>query len=589
MSGADEALEDARDADLPILQDAGVRAFEGLCTREQTRDAARRAFRDVEAASALVPLPPEDARGLWTAPTATPYLSELRSRLEQGLVAAASGYSAYRWLWYLRRLPDEVFKGTLPTTEAYDLALACSVAATGAAREEQVSSSSSPSPSTGPSAITYPVNHPVNQPVAARVLRFAIGCCLLSDVHATLRRVGKGQAMRIEAGRPLPIALRDPRVDAAIDLYDQRVARAGRFLGRSGTVLDASQLTGAADNPFVAVHLTKSYLVPMPTRRDVPRGRLPARFVPTRLGFAELRELNAHPALAGYQWWGSGTVLLLMLMRLAPSYLQQVDHAVQTLLQFGYFVVDRRLFDEVAAAHWQDAASDVAAILPVVDPAMCAPHEFCPALAALRPVLYPVRNGPPIIVQGEAVIVDLWAATAQLQSQLSFPDDQGPVANARGTHFEDAVQRVLDDSPWAPTDLTRKARRVHLRIGGTKVGEIDAVGERDGRVLLLSCKSRVCGDRYDVGEFRDVRNAASLVEGAVRDWATLLDLLRGTPKGDNYDLRHATHLIGAVITPTPIFVSLGPSSEFTVPGLRVASSVEELRQWLQQQGDASRI
>jgi hypothetical protein len=44
------------------------------------------------------------------------------------------------------------------------------------------------------------------------------------------------------------------------------------------------------------------------------------------------------------------------------------------------------------------------------------------------------------------------------------------------------------------------------------------VGSRDGVALLVSCKSRVCGDNYDAGDYREGRNAATTVMDAVEKY-----------------------------------------------------------------------
>jgi hypothetical protein len=52
------------------------------------------------------------------------YLRPVLQHIEAAVSGLASGYSATRWLWYLRRLPVFIFSGSLLTTYVYDCALA---------------------------------------------------------------------------------------------------------------------------------------------------------------------------------------------------------------------------------------------------------------------------------------------------------------------------------------------------------------------------------------------------------------------------------------------------------------------------------
>jgi hypothetical protein len=136
-------------------------------------------------------------------------------------------------------------------------------------------------------------------------------------------------------------------------------------------------------------------------------------------------------------------------LKLANSFVFEQPQALQNVVRFGYFVLEDSLF-EVTAALWSRIIPEVAAVTSDPDLSTLKPEQLRPQLAALEPFVYPLRPGPPVIVEGSAVVVDLWAATTQLRSLLQFPAVQGVEANARARHFEDAVQELLDSSPWRP-------------------------------------------------------------------------------------------------------------------------------------------
>ena len=56
--------------------------------------------------------------------------------------------------------------------------------------------------------------------------------------------------------------------------------------------------------------------------------------------------------------------------------------------------------------------------------------------------------------------------------------------------------------------------------------------------------------------------------------------LAAHPRGDNYDFTGTSRFLGVVCTPNVVWVPLGPATAAAAPGLRAASSLEELKRWL---------
>lgn len=73
---------------------------------------------------------------------------------------------------------------------------------------------------------------------------------------------------------------------------------------------------------------------------------------------------------------------------------------------------------------------------------------------------------------------------------------------------------------------------------------------------LNSCKSLIYGPEYEMGQYKAVRNLATMVRDAQTYWDGMLSKLRANPCGDNYDLS-GWELAGVVCTSSVIWVELG--------------------------------
>ena len=101
----------------------------------------------------------------------------------------------------------------------------------------------------------------------------------------------------------------------------------------------------------------------------------------------------------------------------------------------------------------------------------------------------------------------------------------------------------------------------------------------DGALLIVSCKSIVYSERYDIGDYSTIRNAASTGKHAVDHWSKILDELRTNPSGDNYDFRDVTSIIGVVCTPQTVFVERGVLECKAAHELPMLVSFDELGKW----------
>src|SRR5262249_21008199 len=152
----------------------------------------------------------------------------------------------------------------------------------------------------------------------------------------------------------------------------------------------------------------------------------------------------------------------------------------------------------------------------------------------LKGSAWPLVAPSPLRGTNQLMAVDLWSATARLATALEFPATTGEIANRRAAHFEVEIQHVIDRSAWKPPDAIRQMRGRTLRLAGKDITDIDAIGEQNTTVLLVSAKSKVYGALYDTGDYAQIRNAATAIDEAVSYWREILSVLSAHPKGDNY-------------------------------------------------------
>jgi hypothetical protein len=508
--------------------------------------------------------------------TVTPYLNSCRELVEQELIKSASGYNRLRWLWYLRRLPRHIFEGTLPTTFSYDSSLAEVLSEYG---NTNTTAKSSPG-----SAVSYKID----DPVVRRVVKFCGGVILLSQIHVLLRLAGKGSFFSFETSQisALPGARPSIEISQAIRLYDKRVAAGSHFLNRTGTIITSDQQLDKEDISSIFL-ITRAE---QPLWRRAASGRLARKhaelevfhnFIPSIISVEQLRVLNSDPRLLGFDWIQPDVGALFILLIVSIAFYLYFDNAPVTLGQYGYCLMDLEMFKITVDERITEARSIVQQLtsssnLPTTSADLLDTLENCSGS------IWPLQLGSPIRRDGELICVDLYAATARLNSLLEFPNVQGTVANARAAHFELAAQAAIDDSPWSPGKDLKKLRGRKLRYDHQDVTDIDAIGEYNGTLLMVSCKSMIYSSAYEAGEYAAVKNKSDVIEEAVKHWMEKKIFLQNHKLGLNYDFTRYERFLAIVCTPWPVYVSIGPATRELAPQLLAATSVSEFGEWLRQ-------
>ena len=514
--------------------------------------------------------PELDALGFCSSQAALPYLTCMRQTIERMLAEDASRFSKARWLWMLRRVPDPVFEGRVSTTRPYQMALAEAVSGTFGSDHPELPFEDSEG------SIRFRLDGSALQ----RLLRFVELVTWLNQSHVLWRYSGKGVGFRFERGSALPAPAPTKDQEGSIRLYDERFAESASLFGPAGTAV-SSEAEMSADGFLVAYFSNAEWVqVPAHVQGNDVEIKVLKRFLPEMISLDGLAKLNDDARLDGLTWWKPSAAMVLAISRGIFGILATSANGFVSLLRYGYLFIDEERFLEVFRNDWNVICSDVRRVIPgaaIPD----SPETLFDSLTALRPTLWPLSPGPVVRRAGTAVWIDVIACTAVLERSLEFPVVDGDVGNARADHFEGTTQLTINSTPWAPSgEIASVIAREIKKADGTKLTDLDALGERGERLLLVSCKSMVYSSRYDSGDYVAVRNVRTNAEQAVSYWADVAAYLRQHSKGPNYDFSKYKEFIPVVCTPQIIYVSDAEALRFVQPGLHAVCSLNELRIWL---------
>jgi hypothetical protein len=407
---------------------------------------------------------------------------------------------------------------------------------------------------------------PIDVAVADSIHRLRGHALLLYDTESSLRWAGKGASIVSQSGR-LPAPSADAALKRQVRVWDRRVASdRGDFLAKAG--LYGGQLSSAdvsaAHMPLVGTSAADGHYGLMTV--DLSRLSL--------LGDTKL--------VVDLRWNRSliDLVALAWSTFLCDDIKAQIDRLGNVFALNGYrWVAPDHLASDLEKAIWFMEKSGLGGVLPS-DVQVGNAREVQGRLTSMvaevwppmRPVIRPAGN--------ESVIVDLEALTYALQRSLDRPPLSGGAdVNVWSGHFERNVQAGIDATLWRPAPGMAAMVGRTLRRGGQDITDIDAVGERNETLLIVSCKAIPFSDAWDRGEYNVVRNIASKVDEAIATWERVVLGFRRNPVGDNYDFSSYRSILGVVVLPhVPWTPSRGALREVR-SGLPVAVAASELTHW----------
>jgi hypothetical protein len=490
----------------------------------------------------------------------------------------AQALGSYSWLFWLRRLPSTVFSGGLVTSAPYRQALT------------EVMSSWTETPEYYGAEVQKSVIPRISQNQLEEVMRLCAVGHALAVVHSVIRRAGKGESVQWFR-RNLPSTVANSELDELINLYDQRqFSGAGIHAGTQPFTFYPLFTEVPVDSRPEHFALVVNEL---PEDADVPFWRGPAskvksgaikrgRFIAGGMTTSNIRELLA--LSEGISPWRDvrlASLILLLRSLFLITFRDGWGTEWNPLPSVGYLVFPTATLVSSVQVHMHAASTDLLEIMPEIVPPKAS--EVLANVSAIEASAWPLARGPILRRAGAQTAIDIHAASYRLHEMLTVASSGGgSLANARATHFEHHVQRMIDQTSWSPKPPLRQLWRKTLRINGNAITDIDALAVCGSTVLLVSCKSIPYTPAYERGDYGTVRNVRTHIELSDAQWLEVISRLQQQPKGDNYDLE-GYDLCGVVCTPFVVFVHQQQTRIiFSKEGnlLRAVCSVSELIDFL---------
>lgn len=204
------------------------------------------------------------------------------------------------------------------------------------------------------------------------------------------------------------------------------------------------------------------------------------------------------------------------------------------------------------------------------------------SLKRMKGSVDPILDGPVIRKDSEGwFYVDIATASRRLLWRLTVGRYGGDAPNARAQHFESSVQKSIDGAGFGPGAAWRSLIGRQLkRSGGTTITDVDAISVIGDTLLLIDAKSYPYTAEYGAGQYNAVKNVTDKLTLDLEKWDDRVSQIREAPVGPNYDFTAAARIFGLVVTPFPCYLPLPLAEQETLPGLRAASSLDELRSYL---------
>ena len=422
-------------------------------------------------------------------------LVALEEELENHAYAIAQRLSSVEWLFFIRRVPWFIAGYDIPmATEGYATAIAESITALSATRPR-------------PSEAALPlVGYPIDKELVTSLVRLRAAALVMQNVHAALRCAGKGAIITSREGLT-PATVPNPLLDGMMALWDRRMqapgygllAEAGLYTHRFRTIPDRTEwpdLLACAQRSEGRFKLSPLFLGALPALLD---DNLPL-------------DLRYPTPLCD---------LVLLLMSVSVGRILDLKHAKrlgtrEQIAQFEASGINFRTRDQVVHELDLTLALMREGLVGKFIPegvAFGSSQEVLARLASTEVSLWPPSFGPALREAADRlVLVDVWAATQRLEKALARPSEVaagGEYANLWSAHFEKVIQDAINNSPWKPSQRMADLRGIHLTIDGKGVTDIDAIGEKDGRLLLVSCKCVPFSEAWSRGEYRAVVEACA--------------------------------------------------------------------------------
>lgn len=491
------------------------------------------------------------------------YLSRCRQVIIQDLKDQCKIFPIYRWIWYLRRMPNHIFDyvRTLPGTTIERRKLAESIVGAFAGDKSEGNFDKE----------TKAVVFDVNRRIVEQLLEFIFTTNELNRFDSLIRWAAKGCDFCMASNVQMLLPKPTDELETAVRLYDTRMEGEVFNFYSTGTFKEVALARRNFQFPLVnAFNTCKAFPDP-----NNPQDN----YQVASYDFIELFDFLTHPRLASQEYF-TDTALAIILALNIIHYEVTDGTASPSLWVCGYVLISQERMDENLGRSVNAIKKATNGILDVGSPnAQWVIQQL--KSASTSSTFISAFGGPLVAMAPNGYLFNVVAANQRLFYELQYPTVGGDVANFRGDDFELAVQEIINKTRWKPSRALQDYRGRHLRNNNAeKITDLDALAEHDGNLIVFSCKSRPYTLNYDAGEYSVVRSGVCLVTEAVNDAIKVENILKHNPVGPNYDLRQYKSITICVATPRVLYVTSGPATEIVFPGLARYISVSELQRFL---------
>lgn len=491
-------------------------------------------------------------------PTATQAFERVSNTLAARATKLLQYYSSGDWLFILRSLPFEVWKGGLRREGSWANYQQLAEFLTSTIRGLDLT----------PATQTFPME---------LSLRYVVHSCVVANARVFHRLAAKGATFRL-AENDFPEVV-DDDVSRAIKLHDDRMDADAGIDRRTGT---------RAMSSFDGVRKVNTVMI---AAQRFSLGGPSSAASYSALGGREVSEWSYDLSLADLRFpefmriAGSGSTWLSseLLMQRAVSNivvnetslwldalrLGQTRFSTRRLAQELFRIIESEFYEELKCSLGIGLHSENAT-----------PQQV--ARDCATPIWGKLSMTPPSLRDATSSNVRFdYASSFRRINNFQMPSvGAGKLSHERSKDFEICVQELIDNSTWLPpTRMRDLVGRTLKRPDESHITDIDCIGYRNGTALLIDAKSYTRPSEVE-GDFLPTRNVRTALESEHRSWIDKVREIESCPVGPNYDLSSVSRFLPLIVTVAPHFVHLPLSEPRVINDLRPVSSVAELEAFL---------
>ncbi len=522
-------------------------------------------------------------------------LDMLRHSIEENIKLIAQNLPSTTWLYYLRRLPIFCFDaGNRSVPLKPMIASSIAEAFSAMSKEKSLLPQST-------DQFYLHIEPESVQKFKQLIFNYCGNILALRVVHTQMRTASKGVCFKNHNNVLIPIPT--PSQLAAMKLYDKE-NKQFRFSGL-GTLLDVTPDSSAINDDVILLidkklykekiniyksnsssKTTESQLALEEQRKNLTSTKftMSPYKIPNLQKFSKLSKQNCSNAFISL-------IALIVTTKMIVSN-EKSEYVKKQILLRGYILDDKKKFTKRIEESMQEWASKIAAFLNIDEQQLNSFNKDIYSKLEECGKLWPVHHSPILRTNGTRVLCDLYAASECLSYALTSEIVVGNIANDRGKHFENQVQALVDQTEWRPSDKLNKIRNQKQirRPNGTHITDIDAIAFKDGKLIVVSCKSQLVSDQTVTGDYCFIKSKAialyKALEKAEKD-SSYLNEFKKNSKG-SYDFSNANIIVFVVCTPNRVYYEeelVGcklPKPKYKLNNLPSALTPLELETWLKE-------